>query len=639
MANNKDFKVKNGIKPTAYYEAVGTVTSGIENFVLSNASYTGKSFSVSSEESTPRGIEFNSDGTKMYVVGNGGDKVFQYSLSTAYDVSTASYDSVFFNVNSQESTPSAVRFNNDGTKMFIAGYNGDDVNEYTMSTAYDIANATFVDSFSFSSQDTAPLGFIFNDDGTKMYIAGNSSDKIHQYSLSTAFDVSTGSYDSKYLDTATVLSDTVPVDLAFNSDGTKMFVGGSSQEKIFQLSLSTAYDVSTATYDNISFSTQSEESNLMGFTFSPDGAKFYIFGSTQDTVFQYSAELDSRILDLSTGSVFEITPTSDIQVGLSNPAASGTVSQATLLLDGAVNGYDLSGAAYDSVSTSLASQNNSPMGLYFTDDGTQMFMVGASADEVNQYTLSTAWDLSTLTYVRVLALAETIPSGIFFKDDGTKMYIAGYGGDNIYEHTLTTAWNISTGSITHTLDVSTVDNIPFGLFFKPDGTKMYFSGDENDKLVEYNLSTAWDLSTATFNQYSPSIVASPRQPFFTSDGLKVFIPNNSTDVVTEYSLSTAWDVSTLSYVQEFDVSSQETNPYVAVFKDDGTKMYVTGSTNDTIYQYSTSSAYTVTYDSTLQWGGGTAPDSPAANETDVLTFSTRDGGTTYQAAIAIDGAA
>ena len=48
--------------------------------------------------------------------------------------------------------------------------------------------------------------------------------------------------------------------------------------------------------------------------------------------------------------------------------------------------------------------------------------------------------------------------------------------------------------------------------------------------------------------------------------------------------------------------------------------------------------YTVTYDSAIQFGGGTAPDSPAIGETDVLAFSTRDGGTSYQAMQAIDGA-
>ena len=39
----------------------------------------------------PRDITFNIDGTKMYVIGSSGDDVNEYSLSTAYDVSTASY--------------------------------------------------------------------------------------------------------------------------------------------------------------------------------------------------------------------------------------------------------------------------------------------------------------------------------------------------------------------------------------------------------------------------------------------------------------------------------------------------------------------------------------------------------------------
>ena len=48
--------------------------------------------------------------------------------------------------------------------------------------------------------------------------------------------------------------------------------------------------------------------------------------------------------------------------------------------------------------------------------------------------------------------------------------------------------------------------------------------------------------------------------------------------------------------------------------------------------------YTITYDTAVEWPGGTAPTSPASGETDVLTFNTRDGGTTYQGVLAIDGA-
>jgi hypothetical protein len=118
----------------------------------------------------------------------------------------------------------------------------------------------------------------------------------------------------------------------------------------------------------------------------------------------------------------------------------------------------------------------------------------------------------------------------------------------------------------------------------------------------------------------------------------VYVSGFSSDSIHQYSLSTAFDLSTASYDSvSFSVSGQATAHYALTFSADGTKMHILSSTQN-VYQYSTGSAYTVTYDSTIQFGGGTAPDSPLANETDVLTFSTRDGGTTYQAAQAIDGA-
>ena len=86
------------------------------------------------------------------------------------------------------------------------------------------------------------------------------------------------------------------------------------------------------------------------------------------------------------------------------------------------------------------------------------------------------------------------------------------------------------------------------------------------------------------------------------------------------------------------MSSQEGDPQALFFKADGTKMYVLGSSSDSIYQYNTATPATITYDPTLEWPSGTAPTSPAIGETDVVTFNTRDGGSTYQGVLAIDGA-
>jgi len=52
----------------------------------------------------------------------------------------------------------------------------------------------------------------------------------------------------------------------------------------------------------------------------------------------------------------------------------------------------------------------------------------------------------------------------------------------------------------------------------------------------------------------------------------------------------------------------------------------------------TASGYTTTYHNSIKFSGGTAPTSPANGETDLITLDTTDGGTTYLASHAIDGA-
>jgi len=61
-----------------------------------------------------------------------------------------------FDVSDEETKPRGITFNNDGSKMYIIGTTGDDVNEYNLSTNFDISTATFVDSYSFMTptQDT-----------------------------------------------------------------------------------------------------------------------------------------------------------------------------------------------------------------------------------------------------------------------------------------------------------------------------------------------------------------------------------------------------------------------------------------------------------------------------------------------------
>ena len=252
---------------------------------------------------------------------------------------------------------------------------------------------------------------------------------------------------------------------------------------------------------------------------------------------------------------------------------------------------DLANASYDSVSFSVATEESAPRDVTFKPDGAKMYVVGSGGDEVNEYDLSTAWDISTSSYLQNFSVSaqDTAPTGIFFKPDGTKIYILGSTGDDVNEYDLSTAWDISTASYVQNFSVSTEESIPDKVVFKPDGTKMYVIGYNGDEVNEYDLSAAWDVSTASYLQ-NFSVAAQdtvPRGLFFNPDGTKMYIAGQSGAAVHEYELSTAWDISTASYVQNFSVSAQDTAPQSVFFKSDGSKMYVVGLLSDTIYQYST----------------------------------------------------
>ena len=640
MSNNKDFKVKNGIQPTVYQEGVGTVVSGVEGYYLSGASYDSVSFSVTTQENSPQAFAFSYDGTKMYVGGGQNNTVYQYTLSTAWDLSTASYASKSFSYSGQETGAQDIAFKTDGTKMFIIGTSGDDVNEYTLSTAWDVSTASFVDSFSVSAQETSPQGVTFNPGGDKMYVTGNANDAVFQYTLSTAWDVSSASYASKSLSVGTEEGE--PRGVEFNSDGTQLFITGSVNDKVSRYDLTTAYDLSTGSYSGVSFPI-SQDGESRGPKFKSDGSKMFILGFATDTIYQYSTALSTASLDLSSGSVFDYTPTSDVQVTLTNPAASGTSSGATLLLTGAgTAGFDVSNASYDSVSLSIAGQETQGQGLSFKTDGTKMYVIGTNGDDVNEYNLSTAWNISTASYSQNFSVSaqEINPSDITFKTDGTEMYIVGSNGDEVNQFTLSTAWDISTASHTGTFSVATQETSPSGIFFKSDGTRMYITGYAGDDVNEYNLSTAWNISTASFVQLFSVAAqeANPQSLSFSSDGTKMFVLGENGLDVNFYSLSTAWNISTASFSSAFALTAGEVAVRGLAFSNDGYKMYILDENDDTIRQYSSATPATITYDPNLQWPSGTAPTSPAIGETDVLTFNTTDGGTTYKSVLAIDGA-
>jgi len=696
MSNNKDFKVKNGIQPTVYHEGLGTVVSGVEGYYLAGASYDSVSFSVNAPAPSPRETMFNTDGTKMYVLDNGNDSVYQFSLSTGFDVSTASYDSVSFSVTSQASNPQGLAFNNNGTKMYVVGEDNDTVYQYTLSTGFDLSAASYDSvSFSVASQEATPSAVVFNNDGTKMYICGEISDAVHQYTLSTGFDLSTASYDSVSFDYSSQA--TTVLSMAFNNDGTKMFLSDAATDTIYQYGLSTAFNVSTASYDSVSFSVASQDANPHGIVFNATGDKLYVTGWSSDTIYQYSTALATAQLDLSTGSVFDYTPTSDVQVTLSNPAASGTVSGATLLLEGAeatgvantfsTTLYTGNGAARDitnniDLSTDggmvwIKSRTSTTTAfIYDTERGATKSVTpsetGAQETDGNTLTAFNTDGFSVGTSGKVNSSSNNYVSWTF-KKQSSFFDIVTYTGNGVAGREI--AHNLgSTPAVIITKNLNDTEN--WQVYHKDLGNDQRIL--LNQDIASGSAPTHWNSTTPTDTVFT---VGTHNGTNGSGDGIVAYLFAHDTDASSlikcgSYTgTGSAGNAVTLGWEPQFIIIKSSTNirnwimfdsargmttgndPYLMPNKSNGEgtttdwlDATATGfelQAEDTVNASGDTFIYiairaenipTITYDPTLEWSGGTAPTAPANGETDVVTFNTRDGGSTYQGVLAIDGA-
>ena len=144
-------------------------------------------------------------------------------------------------VASQDTSPTGLTFSLDGTKMFVTGNDGNDINEYTCTTPYDVSTCSFVDSFSVAAQDTSPTGLEFSLDGKKMFVAGIDGNDINQYTCTTAWDVSTCSFSGSSLP---VIGPT-PSDLAFRLSGTTLHVVGGVNDGISHYTCFIPYELAS----------------------------------------------------------------------------------------------------------------------------------------------------------------------------------------------------------------------------------------------------------------------------------------------------------------------------------------------------------------------------------------------------------
>ena len=343
------------IEPGAVRDTSGNPIDG--TFDISTAVFVDATL-IRSWTSTPTGMTFSNDGLRMFVTDGSGYDIDEYALSDAFDASTR----IFVNstsVSTNYVTPTDMAFSNDGLKMFTVNVKASQertIKEYTLSTAFDVSTLQFVRDQSVRIQERTPTGMAFSSDGLKMFVVGFEKDSVNEYALSAPFDL----YGLVFVHAISVADqESTPRDVAFSNDGLKMFVVGSNQDKVHEYTLSTAFDVSTAIHVD-SFSVAGRESTPSGMAFSNDGAKMFVVGSGSDNVNEYTL---NSVYPITVTTTSATTPTL-ASIERYDPVAANTGSQ-TLVYKATfsenVTGVDASDFALSSDSTGGTGGGSSPV--------------------------------------------------------------------------------------------------------------------------------------------------------------------------------------------------------------------------------------------------------------------------------------
>jgi len=270
----------------------------------------------------------------------------------------------------------------DGTDITGATIDGNDVQEITVDgqTVFTAVPAGAFDITQFSFDTSLSVGLEagaseFSDDGSRLFVSGE--DEIQQYNVGSAYEISTASFDTSI---STNNNEAAARGLAFSDDGFLMHVGIESPNEIQQFTLSTPFDITSASFDTVNVPPVPPR----GLTWNDDGSQIYIFGNT---MFQATAP----------------TP------------------------------YDVTNVSWGS---GIQGANAEVHGLAWNNDGTRFYQISDAPDTIFQFSAATPFDINNLSLQATINAQDSRSRGISWNDDGSRFYEAGYDGQKIYQYTL-----------------------------------------------------------------------------------------------------------------------------------------------------------------------------------------------------------
>ena len=272
---------------------------GVKAFAFTDPNHI-DDFDVGGVETIPTTVKFSPDGKTMFIIGVGSDTLRQYSLSTAFDLSSSPTQVKEKDLSTIEGAPQDIEFNSDGTIVYVIGTENNSIDQWTLSSPYDIGSLEVA-----SSKNTNiggdPRGLKFSNDGKKLFVvhhtgaSQSTTGRVDEFTLTTPYDLDTIIKTNEL--TLSFAAGGRRQGINFSSDGYKLFITNSavnsalplsSRNLIREFSLNSPFNISNATNNGDFQPNYTTKIRLTGLTFNNDGSKMFHTDFTNNDIREYT---------------------------------------------------------------------------------------------------------------------------------------------------------------------------------------------------------------------------------------------------------------------------------------------------------------------------------------------------------------
>jgi hypothetical protein len=555
------------------------------------------------------GMDFKTDGTVLYITSQ--SFLARFPLSTAWNISSISTGTTTFGFPPSYTTK-GIRMSPEGNYFYAIDDLNNNLDQYTTDTPWVFSSASKTSNVSIAATASTSRTLSFSSDGANIYVSNGqaSSSSIVQYKLTSPWNVNSISSTSTFnprIGIGNYIGYAGLGGISFNNSGNTMYVASGDEHFMFAYSLSESWNVQSATISNTSTSMQhlsQMTSNAAGLAIANNGLSVYTVSS--DNIYQYTMGSYMNTASLAYSSnVYNprigFGSLTNLAIQEDGGAIFTTIFNSRILVRLPMSTPFLLTPSSANTTASITGVDRAE-GIFIKGDNTHLYVnddVSTVISDItydfsaNAISLSIASAGAGYLYLnRYLSDGERTAdyTGIYFKPDGKQAYFMN-GSRYVFSSTFSNSWNLSSlsgGVVSNTRSTGTTTNV--GLFFRPNGGTYYNISVSSpyESVAPYNVAPPWSVSSTSATTRQLTDDTNMVKVVFSNDGTRMFSLGKSNNRIYAYNLSTAWSISTATLSTSYSIGSNSWTDMIIATT--GKHIFVSTSTGQ-IYRITLATAW------------------------------------------------